>query len=36
LSLVTNPDPCVLLLFTNTLAEPRRFFRAVPWPPPGP
>ena len=35
-SLVTNPNPCVLLLFTNTLAEPRRFFRAVPWPPPGP
>jgi hypothetical protein len=35
-SLVTNPNPCVLLLFTNNLADPRRFFRAIPWPPPGP
>jgi hypothetical protein len=31
-SLLTNPNPCVPIIFTNTLAEPRRFFRAVPWP----
>ena len=31
-SLVTNPNPCVPITLTNTLAEPRRFFRALPWP----
>ena len=31
----TNPDPCLTLFYTNTtpLADPRRFFRAVPWTP---
>jgi hypothetical protein len=34
----TNPDPCLFLLYTNpgALLEPRRFFRAAPWTPPGP
>jgi hypothetical protein len=34
LPLRTNIDPCVKLVFTNSnvLADPRRFFRAVPWP----
>jgi hypothetical protein len=31
-SLITNPNPCVPITLTNTLAEPRRFFRALPWP----
>jgi hypothetical protein len=31
-SLLTNPNPCATIVFTNTVAEPRRFFRAVPWP----
>jgi len=31
-TLVTNPNPCVPITLTNTLAEPRRFFRARPWP----
>ncbi|HMJ65292.1 MAG TPA: immunoglobulin domain-containing protein [Candidatus Binatia bacterium] len=35
-SLATNPNPCVPLIFTNLLTGPRRFFRAAPWFPPGP
>ena len=36
LPLATNPDPCLLLNFTNAgaLADPQRFFRAAPWSPP--
>jgi hypothetical protein len=33
ISLTTNPNPCVAITLTNTLTEPRRFFRAVPWSP---
>jgi hypothetical protein len=34
----TNPDPCLVLIFTNlgALNDPQRFFRAAPWTPPGP
>jgi hypothetical protein len=34
----TNPDPCLILLYTNlgALTDPQRFFRAAPWPPIGP
>jgi hypothetical protein len=31
-SLLTNPNPCVPIIYTNPLVEPRRFFRAIPWP----
>ena len=26
------PQPCVPIIYTNPLVEPRRFFRAIPWP----
>lgn len=31
----TNPDPCLILLYTNKtpFVDPRRFYRAVPWTP---
>jgi hypothetical protein len=34
----TNPDPCLILLYTNlgALTYPQRYFRAGPWPPIGP
>jgi subtilisin-like proprotein convertase family protein len=34
----TNQESCLTFLFTNAnmLADPTRFFRAVPWPPPEP
>ena len=33
-SVATNPDPCLMLIYTNpgALAVPQRFFRAAPWP----
>ena len=36
--LITNQDCCFTFFFTNfnLLADPRRFFRAIPWSPPGP
>ncbi len=36
--IATNPDPFKILFYTNEnpLATPQRFFRAAPWPPPGP
>lgn len=38
LPIATNPDPCLILLYTNlgALTYPQRFFRAAPWPPIGP
>jgi hypothetical protein len=38
LPIATNPDPCLLLFYTNlgALTQPQRFFRAAPWPPLGP
>lgn len=38
LPIATNPDPCLILLYTNSgaLTYPQRFFRAAPWPPIGP
>jgi hypothetical protein len=35
--LITNQESCLTFFFTNVnlLADPRRFFRANPWPPPG-
>ncbi len=38
LPIATNPDPCLILLYTNlgALTDPQRFFRAAPWPPIGP
>jgi subtilisin-like proprotein convertase family protein len=38
LPIATNPDPCLILLYTNlgALTQPQRFFRAAPWPPIGP
>jgi len=38
LPVATNPDPCLILLYTNSgaLTYPQRFFRAAPWPPIGP
>jgi len=35
-SVATNPDPCLILLYTNSSPwlSPQRFFRAVPWSPP--
>ncbi len=36
--IATNPDPCSILIYTNSsaLTTPQRFFRAAPWPPVGP
>jgi hypothetical protein len=36
--LVTNQESCLTFSYTNVnlIADPRRFFRAVPWSPPGP
>lgn len=33
-SVATNPDPCLMLIYTNpgALTVPQRFFRAAPWP----
>jgi subtilisin-like proprotein convertase family protein len=33
--IATNPDPCLILRYTNNtpLSDPRRFYRAVPWSP---
>ena len=38
LPIATNPDPCLILSYTNLGArtDPQRFFRAAPWPPIGP
>jgi hypothetical protein len=38
LPIATNPEPCLILLYTNlgALTDPQRFFRAAPWPPIGP
>ena len=38
LPIATNPDPCLILLYTNlgALTDPQRFFRAAPLPPSGP
>jgi hypothetical protein len=35
-SVATNPDPCLILFYTNSSPWlfPQRFFRAVPWSPP--
>ena len=35
-SVATNPDPCLILFYTNSSPwlNPQRFFRAVPWSPP--
>ena len=36
--IATNPNACSFLFYTNAgaLTDPRRFFRAAPWTPPGP